>query len=462
MSGLPQTEVVEVFIKFSSLDTNESRILRVTAYLPTHFTTETIEFSTEAISPSKIEELNKYRIRQIEVLESLVYQFDSLDKNHLTKLLNLGEKYTKLNSVAVIPLKIIDIYYVAVMVLEYQTGYLDNGIRDIRLFSISRYLLSTESKRQRTCVLGDYPKDLITYFNKMWFGSVVCDNLTVDNLKEVYESYSMFDSALDLPPRERDIARIIDRLEPATVAINEDGTVVYLSSTWDEAQRFSEQANYFKAIQECQIKGPSIRKLNLSYLDLSHFKRFLSGYDPRVRFLVDGINDNESLLYFTTSQNKAVVSLTLDSLYKFTSDLSKFSSTTKMTPIVKLSELQSNIELFRSCLNFNVIEARSSQSNIMTASSKKILVGDYTDTILELIDKPIIVVGADHLGDYILYITEGVSLARVALDTSLTMSGWVIGAQKAFEAKADPNNMLGFTTEQTEQIIQHITEQLAV
>ena len=122
---------------------------------------------------------------------------------------------------------------------------------------------------------------------------------------------------------------------------------------------------------------------------MSHFKRFLSGYDPRVRFLVDGINDNESLLYFTTSQNKAVVSLTLDSLYKFISDLSKFSSPTKMTPIVKLSELQSNTELFRSCLNFNVIEARSSQSNIMTASSKKILVGDYTDTILELIDKPI-------------------------------------------------------------------------
>ena len=90
MSAVPQTEEVEVFIKFSSLDTNESRILRVTAYLPTHFTTETIEFSTEAISPSKIEELNKYRIRQIEVLESLVYQFDSLDKNHLTKLLNLG------------------------------------------------------------------------------------------------------------------------------------------------------------------------------------------------------------------------------------------------------------------------------------------------------------------------------------------------------------------------------------
>ena len=126
MSALLQTEEVEVFIKFSSLDTDESRILRVTAYLPTHFTTETIEFSTEAISPSKIEELNKYRIRQIEVLESLVYQFDSLDKNYLTKLLNLGEKYTKLNSVAVIPLKIIDIYYVAVMVLEYQTGYLDS------------------------------------------------------------------------------------------------------------------------------------------------------------------------------------------------------------------------------------------------------------------------------------------------------------------------------------------------
>ena len=42
MSAVPQTEEVEVFIKFSSLDTDESRILRVTAYLPTHFTTETI------------------------------------------------------------------------------------------------------------------------------------------------------------------------------------------------------------------------------------------------------------------------------------------------------------------------------------------------------------------------------------------------------------------------------------